>query len=511
MVSVRQRTVETCIALSLASAALAVALRTGVAARESLDVLQGICRELLSGSTEGRQALAGSCWQGPLPIFFSTCFAWCDRVHGATPLALAVASWCGWSLALYRLGRMVSASLTTRLMAQAAAAAGIASCGGALNPAVAVPAWLGILAAGACAEWASTRRLGALATLGFTLGALALCGVCLAGWVVLLLGTLVAATLVSVDARRLPAVLLLGALPWIYALAVWALLNWLLLGHPLYFVRPLLAANVLVWRGWPDSGSIVARLVVVFCATAVVLAAIRRRPDGVVLGVLGTGAWIWAHLLTGYTAGWSGSAAVPLALALGVAAMVRTVVPPAGSVQAAADMEGARAWRPGVAVAVAAVMLAALTGGVWRDIRQTTLAERLAVAHRLATRQAAVYRSVAAYVQERTPYGRVVVCGYEGLGLLCNRPPDSRLIPSMDLHVGELRRQYYGQQLFVLIRSPEGRSAVDSVHWRFPGAYRHGLERTLFARDFGEWRLFEVVGAPTNEQLRDWRSRPPGR
>ena len=263
MVSVRQRTVETCIALSLASAALAVALRTGVAARESLDVLQGICRELLSGSTVGRQALAGSCWQGPLPIFFSTCFAWCDRVHGATPLALAVASWCGWSLALYRLGRMVSASLTTRLMAQAAAAAGIASCGGALNPAVAVPAWLGILAAGACAEWASTRRLGALATLGFTLGALALCGVCLAGWVVLLLGTLVAATLVSVDARRLPAVLLLGALPWIYALAVWALLNWLLLGHPLYFVRPLLAANVLVWRGWPDSGSIVARLVVV--------------------------------------------------------------------------------------------------------------------------------------------------------------------------------------------------------------------------------------------------------
>ena len=163
MVSMRQRIVETCLAMSLASAALAVALRTGVASRESLDVLQGICRELLNGSTEGRQALAGSCWHGPLPILCSTFFAWFDRLHGATPLALAMTSWCGWSLALYRLGRIVSASRATRLIVQAAAAAGIAACSGALHPAVAIPAWLGVQAAGSCADWADTRRMGALA------------------------------------------------------------------------------------------------------------------------------------------------------------------------------------------------------------------------------------------------------------------------------------------------------------------------------------------------------------
>jgi hypothetical protein len=511
MVSMRQRIVETCIAMTLASAALAVALRTGVASRESLDVMQGICRELLDGSTEGRQALAGSCWHGPLPILFSTFFAWLGHFHGATTLALAVTSWCGWSLALYRLGRLVSTCRTTRLLAQAAAAVGIAACGGALNPAVAMPAWLGVLAAGSCADWAATRRLGALATLGFTLGALALCGVCLLGWVALLMITLVVATLRAADVRRrLPAVLVLGWLPLCYALAVWALLNWLLLGHPLYFVRPLLAASGLSWQGWPGSGSIVSRLVVLFSAAAVALAGVRRRPDGVVLGALGIGSWVWAHVLTGFTASGAASAAVPLALLLGVAAVVRTVVPPAKAVPTddrtpASEAPPPRAWHPVAAMAVAGVVLLALAAGVWRDVRQTTLPERLNAARRTEARQAAVFESVSAHVQERTPYARVFVCGYEGLALLRNRPPDSRLIPNMDLHIGELRRLYHGQQLFVLIHRPEGRAAADSIHWRVPGAYRHGLERTLFARDFGEWRLFEVVGAPTEEQLREWR------
>jgi hypothetical protein len=508
MVSMRQRVVEACVAMTLASAALAVALRTGVAARDSLDVLQGVCRELLAGSTEGRQALVGSCWYGPLPTLCATFFSWFDR-GGAATLALVMTAWCGWSLALYRLGRIVSTCRVTRLLAQGAAAAGIAACGGALHPAVAMPAWLGVLAAGSCAEWAATRRLGALATLGFTLGALALCGMCLSGWVALVMIALAVATLLSPEVRgRLPAVLVLGWLPLVYALAVWALLNWLVLGHPLYFVRPAFAAGALAWRGWPGSGSIVSRLIVVFGAAAVVLAARRRRADGAVLGVLSLGAWVWAHVLTGLTAEWSATAAVPLALMLGVAGVVRTALPP---VPVPAVPEGVpppeQGWRPGVAMAVAALVLAALAAGVWRDVRQTSLAERLQLTRRLEARRAVVCQSVSAYVRERTPYGRVFVCGYEGMGLLANRSPDSRLLPNMDLQLNELRRQYYGQQIFLLVRKPEGRAGVDSIHWRFPDAYRRGLERALFARDFGDWRLFEVIGAPTENQLREWRGK----
>jgi hypothetical protein len=43
------------------------------------------------------------------------------------------------------------------------------------------------------------------------------------------------------------------------------------------------------------------------------------------------------------------------------------------------------------------------------------------------------------------------------------------------------------------------------VQGRFPDAYRDGMERTLHAGYFGDWRLFEVVGAPSEEQLRNWR------
>ncbi|MFZ4395240.1 MAG: hypothetical protein ACOYOU_06380 [Kiritimatiellia bacterium] len=507
----RQRIVESCIAMTLASAALVVALRTGVATRDSLDVLQGVCRELLSGSTEGRQALVGSCWYGPLPLFISTVFAWFGRFAGVSLLPIAMTAWFGWSLAIYRLGCLIPACRGTRLLAQLAAAAGIAACGGAVNPAVALPVWLGVQAAGSCADWAATRRMGALATLGFTLGALVLCGVSLTGWVVLLMLALAMATLLAPDVRcRLPAVLVLGWLPLFYALAVWTLINWLLLGHPLFFVQSLGAANVLAWQGWPASGSIVSRLGVVIGAAAVVLALVRRRPDGVVLGLLGVGAWVWAHVLGGYTSGAADPAAGPLSLLLGVAALLRTAVPPPPVVltddsRTAVSDTPVAACHPGVPVVLAGVVLAAMVVGVWRDDFQTSRGERLDQTCRRSWQNEKVYQAVSAYVQDRTPHGRVFVCGYEGLGLLNNRPADSRLLPNMDLHIYEMRRQYHGQQLFVLIRRPEGHSAADSVHWRFPDAFRRGFDGAIFARNFGDWRLFEVIGAPTAEQLRAWR------
>ena len=36
----------------------------------------GICRELLAGTTQGRQALFGSCWTAPLPVLVYLPFAW---------------------------------------------------------------------------------------------------------------------------------------------------------------------------------------------------------------------------------------------------------------------------------------------------------------------------------------------------------------------------------------------------------------------------------------------------
>ena len=495
------------IALAFAAVALALAWRVGVAGEEPQAVLQGVCRELLAGTTEGRQALVGSCWFGPLPLAWS---AWCVWVASAwgcdSTLALVFAAWCGWALALYRMGRLIPECRWTQLGVQAAGTVGIAACGGAFDPSIAMPVWLGITAAGACANWASTRTLGALSMLGFAMGGLGLCGLSLAGWTVWVALALPAITLGFPDVRRrMPAVLVLGWLPLLYAVGVWALLNRLLLGDSLYFLRSLTADSVLVWKGWPGMGDAGHRLSVALGVTAVGMGFWRRRSDGVWLGILTLGAWGWGRMLLGSSASWAETA--PLATMLGVVAVVRVAGP---AMHAAPGSEAQRFGEVALrlsALGMVSVTILALAVCAWFDNRRVSCAERLAVARRSEAQAAAVCRSVETYVNGRTRYGRVFVCGYEGLALL-RKASRNRLIPNLDLHVAELRRLYRGQTLFILVHKPIGRAVVDSVQWQFPEAYRDGMERTLHARYFGDWRLFEVVGAPTEEQLREWRHPP---
>ncbi len=482
------RVIESCAAMTLAAAALTVALCNGRADSGALAVWHGMLRELLAGTTEGRQALVGSCWFGPLPTLAASCCAWLVGQSHAALVALALTAWCGWACALHRAGRLTEGTLAVRLATQATAAIVLSACGGALNPAVALPVWLGLIAAGAAASWTTHAGLRALVTLGFALGAMGLCGVSLAGWALVpMLGLPLATCRHSTVRGRLPAVLLLGWLPVVYALAVWALLDWLLLGNPLYFVHPLAAAGVLAWRGWVPEPTTMMVLTTVPAAVALLLALIRRRADDAVLGGLALAAWIWMELVRAASASWVADAAGPLALLLGIAALVR----------------GARriTRRGGVLTAgLLAVLFAAV---IWQPGRRS--APRVESVTVPQARNAALCQAVEADVRARTPYGRVFVCGYEGLALLHDQPR-GRLLPNLDLHVGELRRLYYGQTLFILVHRPIGRAAADSVHWRFPDSYRLGLERTLYARDFGEeWRLFKVVGAPTEEQLRAWR------
>ena len=115
-----------------------------------------------------------------------------------------------------------------------------------------------------------------------------------------------------------------------------------------------------------------------------------------------------------------------------------------------------------------------------------------------------VCQSVESYVNARTPYGRVFVVGYAGLDLLRGYAGE-RLVPNLDLHIGSLRRAYKGQNLYVLVPDPKGAVRAESVFWKYPDIYELGCDRLLFAETFGAWRLFEVVTAPTQEQLDEWK------
>ncbi|MBR4170914.1 MAG: hypothetical protein IKR48_04625 [Kiritimatiellae bacterium] len=119
---------------------------------------------------------------------------------------------------------------------------------------------------------------------------------------------------------------------------------------------------------------------------------------------------------------------------------------------------------------------------------------------------AEILSNVAACVQAETPYGRVFVEGYEGLRLLeGNQNP--MFTSNMDLHIADLKYAYKGQRLFLLLPRPYFLTRIESVYWRYPKIYKLGLERVIFLKDFGAWRLFEVVQAPTREQLDEWGDR----
>ena len=104
--------------------------------------------------------------------------------------------------------------------------------------------------------------------------------------------------------------------------------------------------------------------------------------------------------------------------------------------------------------------------------------------------------AVAKHVKEITPWGRVFVCGYAGLGEQCSDSADDALFePCLDLHIGALREAYTRQRLYLLVPKPERENALEPCEWRYGGIYGNGAQRLLFDRDFGPWRLYEVVSA----------------
>jgi hypothetical protein len=465
----------------LAGALLAFALVRGGAWDPGVQVA-GICRELIAGTTEGRQALFGSCWVAPLPVLVYLPFAWLLPEPAAGWAALFAA----WLFAFWSVREAVKAAGQPgwRVVLAQAALAGMMLL--ARQPQVwrlAVPltAGLTLLTAAALADWAAFRRLRDAVAAGASAAFLLLCGFpffVLAGAAVALVP--LAACGDRETRKRFPAWLLLAWLPLLYTLGVWLLMNRLVLGDALFFLRSLPALV-------PDIGRFAGAL-------------------------LASAAWLLPALFLtwGLDARRAGAVWRPLA----ATALLVTFGLTLTSVSAVLGGRGL-GWDTAVFnVCAFAVLAAALT-----RLRQPTyrLALALAVFVGLGVRwftfppepregqtRERICREVEEHINARTPYGRVFALGYAGLDLLSGYAGE-RLVPNMDLHVGSLRRAYKGQNLYVLVPRPEGTARAESVFWKHPDIYKHGGDRLLFSGAFGTWHLFEVVTAPTQEQLDEWR------
>jgi hypothetical protein len=465
----------------LAGALLAFA-RLNDGAWEPGAQVAGICRELIAGTTEGRQALFGSCWVAPLPVLTYLPFAWLLP----EPAAGWAAFFAAWLFAFWAVREAVKASGQSGwriVSAQAAIAAMLllAKQPQALQFTTPLTVGLVLLTAASLADWSAFRRLRDVVAAGAAGSFLLLCGfpffgpagvaVALVPW---------AACGDSATRRRFSAWLLLGGLPLLYTLGVWLLMNRLVLGDLFFFVRSL--------------GYLVP------------------HPLRFAAALLIPGLWFLPALILTWLLDARRSAAAfrPLAATAMLVAFALALVS-----SAAILVRFGLGWSmPVVHVCVLSVLMVALA-----RLRQPTyrLALSLAVFVGLSMRwlgplpkeaegvpRAQICREVEDYVNAQTAYGRVFVLGYAGLDLLCEYTGD-RLVPNMDLHVGSLRRAYKGQNLYVLVPPPEGAARAESVFWKHPDIYLNGGDRLLFAGAFGAWHLFEVVSAPTQEQLDEWR------
>lgn len=509
----RRKTLEWLPAAAVSALACAALARSGAFQRAAW-AFEGLCRELVAGTTEGRQALVASGWFPPLPTLFGAPAA-ALAPQSATPWAAIFTAFISSTVALYTiwrtLGRAFAAPADPALARHGRFARPIARAAAWLS---CVPAfWLmssvdpmrmGIAAAtmvAICklADWWESGGLSDLVKFGFSIAALALCGFATAGFALALVALLPFPLIWKPSLKgRFHGVFVLGTLPAAYSVLVWCLMCWLVLGDGFHPLRGASAA-----LSWNPAMPGPALMVAIAAALAVAEMILRHRDPAMLalvaaLVALGT----WNFILSATGCGWArgaGSCAIFATFMLSVARL-------AGQSPRCFGGEGPRRTATGALLqfAYAALMLsvaATFATISWRTARRDT-GERAA--------DDALVASVREDVAAVTPYGRVFVCGYGAPGLLRGARPEP-FTPNLDPYLAALREDYTRQHIFLLVPSPERAAAWESLYWRYPNLYRRGAQRLLFAGDYGEgansWRLYELVSAPLDDQLREWRSR----
>ena len=442
----------------------------------------GICRELIAGTTEGRQALFGSCWVAPLPVLFYLPFAWLLP----EPVAGWAAFFAAWLFVFWSVREAVKATGQSgwRIVLAQAAIAGmmaVARQPQALQIATALTSGLVLLTASSLADWAAFRRLRDVVTAGASGAFLLLCGFPFFGPAGLAVGLVPLAACGDRETRsRFQAWLLLGWLPMAYTIGVWLLLNRLILGDVFFFLRSLQHLVPHAYLFLP-AVLVPGLLLVPALAMTWVCDAQSEKP--------GAGPQAASVLLISFALVLMGSTETLGRFGVGWDAVTLHVC-----FLSVLMIALARLRQPVYRLAVSLglfVWLSTLWLGTEAKPPVRTARER-------------VCQEVEAYVNARTPYGRVFVLGYTGLDLLRGYAGE-RLVPNMDLHIGALRRAYKGQNLYLLVPRPEGPVRAESVFWKYPDIYTQGGDRLLFSGEFGSWHLFEVVTAPTQEQLDEWK------
>jgi hypothetical protein len=447
---------------------------------------EAILGELVRNTTTGRQALISSCWISPLPLLLKLpLYTYLDPIlpHAASRLLPVFALSALWLLLnshmrSFGIGRLRWLFASVPLLSAHMLAATLAGSNAAITAFFAVATMAALL------HWCQCRRIRHLGALGFSLAALAGCAPTIVPWIIPLLLVL---ALNEIFRASRPAEargsLVLATIPLLYAWLVWAAMSWLIMGDALFVIKSLPHLHLWSpdWNLLPDAFALIDWLTLILSAAAfttlliqqrwstacLLLCAILLMPIGHLFGILDL----------------AEADPIPLLCLLPLLALLL----PQLALQ-----------RPRYSLLLPGLLLAlALSGDTIqmhldnRTIRQHPDAQSLAP-------DTQMLRKAAAYVRQRSEHATVFVTGYCALPLLQNTQ-DPLFVSSLDFNFNESRRAYYGQNLYILVHAPRGRAATDSIHWRFPDIYKLGSQSTLYAHEWGAWRLFEIIQAPIRQ------------
>ena len=447
--------------------------------------LAGICKELTQGTTGGRQALAGSCWFGPLSTLFYLPLAWIFSVKSAGGIAFFMAFFLVlWSVrealksSVHAFTHIIAAQVGISVLALTVIPADM------LNVNTVLPAVFFTIAFGSLLDWSAQMRLRDIVMTGAGVAMISISGFhffALGVWLALAIPFIWFWHRQDERFSRTTSAALVGWLPVIYSFGTWILLNWLIMGDPFFFLRSLIAysraSGYLLLIAVLLPGILIVgylKLGIIFCRNRVDTVA-SRSGNRIFSLLIVTAAVGYLYALSYAGLKWCTSELLLSVLMIVLIFCVRFFDNRALVVGSSALFVAFAIW----------------FGSVVEPYSFNTLCAE----DRMILRS-----DVENYVTERTEYGRVFVPGYTGLSLLQDYQGEL-LVPNLHFHVNTLRKDYFGQDLYVLVPKPEGVTAMEYIFAAYPGIYQYGCERLLFARSFGEWHLFQVVSAPTWREL----------
>jgi hypothetical protein len=352
-------------------------------------------------------------------------------------------------------------------------------------------AFLTLVSAYGIVLWITERKLRALVLIGIGGSLLFLSSLAMAAWLILALGVLALTPPAEVPApSEKGAVGLLVLWPILYGIGLWALANWLILGDGFYLFRSLAHVGADSVAGETARRELARQAVYGWPAAGMVLlfgAAVRKRDaGGVSLALIGLSPLVVAVFLATLGYLWD-----PLPVLLNLLPLAVLALGYLYRLQSPA-LPSQRAWRYG-ALAFCAFML------VWYRPGAGGLAHITdSGVDELRAQDNVWLAQIRREVQATAPKVKVFVCGYDSFRLLGSRS-DPVFQTALDFNFYQSVKDYRGYQMYLLIHQPVGASAFESIHWKYPLLFSRGHRNLLYYKDWGDWRLFELVQAPRKE------------